>query len=272
MNVNSVIKAQGLKAQPLPQFSASVQETQPTDGIQLSDSARKASLIEAMVRVTPNEEATAKLVECLSLLPTEALERIREYGTKFEIHDKNADNLPYYARLLTKPNQAGAYSPTANVVVTDQNNITPRILVHESIHALDMALGQPSAQKPWTVARDIARQSRQCIRPYATHNSAEYFADNLAASLFTKEKLTSVLAQDLRTKTGLMGQSKQELVANHVHYHKEGQQQADSLAAKLCQRFWEVMPQYPKATPQPALTPEEYKQVLIARARAKRNS
>ena len=138
------------------------------------------------------------------------------------------------------------------------------------MHALDMALGQPSAQKPWTVARDIARQSRQCIRPYATHNSAEYFADNLAASLFTKEKLTSVLAHDLRTETGLMGQSKQELVENHVHYHQEGQQQVDPLAAKLCQRFWEVMPQYPRATPRPALTPEEYKQVLVTRARARR--
>lgn len=269
MNVNKAIAVPSLRNQ-LPRFSTTVQEFQPTDGIQLSDAARKASLIEGMVRVTPGDEATAKLVDVLSMLPAEALERISEYGTKFEVHDKNAENLPYYARLLTKPNQAGAYSPTANVVVADENNLTPRILVHEAMHALDMALGQPSAQKPWTVARDIARQSRQCIRPYATHNSAEYFADNLAASLFTKEKLTSVLAHDLRTETGLMGQSKQELVENHVHYHQEGQRQSDPLAAKLCQRFWEVMPQYPRANPKPALTPEEYKQVLVARARARR--
>lgn len=271
MNVNNAIKAPGLKAQSLPLLSETLQEVSPADGIQLSDAARKASLIEAMVRVTPGDDATAKLVDVLSMLPAEALERINQYGTKFEIHDKNAENLPYYARLLAKPNQAGAYSPTANVVVADQNNITPRILVHEAMHALDMALGQPSAQKPWTVARDMARQTRQCIRPYATHNSAEYFADNLAASLFTKEKLTSVLAHDLRTETGLMGQSKQELLEQHVHYHKEGQQQADPLGAKLCQRFWEVMPQYPTAAPRPALTPEEYKQVLVARARARRS-
>ena len=271
MNVNNVLRAQSLKAHSLSFPSASMPESPPSDGLLLSDAARKASLIEAMVRVTPGDEATAKMVDVLSMLPVEALERISDYGTKFEIHDKNAENLPYYARLLTKPSQAGAYSPTANVVVADQQNLTPRILVHEALHALDMALGQPSAQKPWTVARDIARQSRQCIRPYATHNSAEYFADNLAASLFTKEKLAGVLAHDLRTETGLMGQTKQELVANHAYYHQEGQQQADPLAAKLCQRFWDVMPQYAKATPKAALTPEEYKQVLVARARARRS-
>ena len=141
VNVNKVPRAQGLKAHSLSPLSASVQEAQSADGIHLSDAARKASLIEAMVRVTPGDEATAKMIEVLSMLPSEALERMSQYGTRFEIHDKNAESLPYYARLLTKPHQAGAYSPTANVVVADQNNITPRILVHEAMHALDMALG-----------------------------------------------------------------------------------------------------------------------------------
>jgi nucleotide-binding universal stress UspA family protein len=242
----------------------------PGDGLALSDSARKSVLIESMIRVSPNEKATEKLISSLSLLPTEALERIKEYGTRFEVHDKNAESLPLYARHLTKPNLAGAYSPTANVVFVDQNNITPRILVHESLHALDMALGQPSAQKPWTVARDMARQSRKAIRAYATHNSSEYFADNLAASLFSKEDLTRTLVHDLRTQTGTQGLSKQELVANHAHYHREGQEQADPLAAKLCQRFWEVMPKYPEAKPRPALTPREYKAVLVDRLQKKR--
>ena len=235
-----------------------------SDGLVLSDAARKSVLIESMVRATPNEEATEKLISSLSLLPTEALERIREYGTCFEVHDKNAEQLPLYAHHLKKPNLAGAYSPTANVVFVDQDNITSRILVHESLHALDMALGQPSAQKPWTVARDFARQSRKAIRAYATHNSSEYFADNLAASLFSKEELTRVLAHDLKTDTGTQGLSKQELVTSHVHYYREGQEKADPTAAKLCRRFWEVLPKYPRAQPKPALNSQEYRQELLA--------
>jgi hypothetical protein len=240
-----------------------------SDGLFLSDAARKSVLIESMVRVTPNEKATEKLISSLSLLPTEALERIHDYGTRFEVHDKNAEELPLYAHHLKKPHVAGTYSPTANVVFVDQNNITPRILVHESLHALDMALGQPSAQEPWTVARDKARQSRKAIRPYATHNSSEYFADNLAASLFSKEDLTRVLAHDLRTETGTQGLSKQDLVTSHVYYNREGQEQADPLAAKLCRRFWEVLPRYPRAEPKPALSPQEYRQELLLRKRMK---
>lgn len=240
------------------------------DGLSLSDAARKSALIASMVRVSPNEAATEKLIDSLSMLPLEALERVNEYGTRFEVHDKHASDLPLYARHLAKPNLAGAYSPTANVVFVDQNNITPRILVHETIHALDMALGQPSAQKPWTVARDMARQSRQAIRAYATHNSSEYFADNLAASLFSKESLTRVLAHDLKEQVGTEGLSKEQLIKNHIHYHAEGQQAADPLAAKLCQRFWEVLPGYPRANARPALSPEEYRAVLTQKALQKR--
>ena len=90
MNVNNVLRVQGLKVHSLSHSVTSVHEAQPPDGLHLSDAARKASLIEAMVRVTPGDEATAKMVDVLSMLPAEALERISDYGTKFEIHDKNA--------------------------------------------------------------------------------------------------------------------------------------------------------------------------------------
>jgi hypothetical protein len=250
------------------QGSASVELS---DSAQISDSGRKAALIGDMIRVSPGSEASEKMMKALEFLPTEALERISEYGTKYEIYDKSANDLPLYAKKLNKANLAGAYSPTANVVFVDQDNITARILVHESLHALDSSLGEPSAQKPWTVARDIARSSRNAIRPYATHNSSEYFADNLAASLFGKSQMTELLVHDYRHQIGTEGLSKEDLVKTHVNYHREGQAQADPLAQKLCDKFWKVLPHYPKANPKPALSPDQYRAKLLEMHR-QRNS
>lgn len=237
---------------------------QRVDQAEMSPEARKLALLDAMIRVSPDEQARQKMLDALSHLPQEAVSRIAQYGTCYEVYDKNATDLPLYARHLQKPNLDGAYSPTANVVFVDQNNITPRVLLHESMHALDMALGEPSAQKPWSVARERAYQSRQAIRPYATLNSSEYFADNLAASLFSKESLSRQLAQDLRDGTAVAGITKQQLVENHAFYHREGQREIDPLGSKLCERFWQVLPNYPRVESRPALTPHEYREVKVA--------
>jgi hypothetical protein len=240
--------------------------------VEVSGLGVKTALIESMIRVAPNQKAQESMVAALSYLPLEALQRISEFGTKLEVYDKTQSDLPLYAKHLEKPNLAGAYSPTANVIFVDENNITARILVHESMHALDASLGNPSSQKPWTVARDLARSTRQAIRPYATHNSAEYFADNLAASLFGKEEMTKLLVHDYHHGIGTEGLDKRELVSSHIHYHREGQAQADSLGSKLCSRFWEVLPQYPRAEPKAALTPQEYRTELVERLRRKKRS
>ena len=216
-----------------------------------------------MIRVSPGSEETEKMVEAFSYLPMEALQRISDYGTKIEVFDKHAEGLPLYAQRLTKANLAGAYSPTANVVFVDKDNITPRIIVHEAMHALDMALGEPSKQKPWTVARDIARSKRQFIRPYASHNSHEYFADNLAASLFSKEQMIGILATDFKEENGTKGLTKEHLIKDHLHYNKEAQKKADPIAGALVEKFWKVLPKYPRAAPKPALSPQEYREELL---------
>lgn len=236
----------------------------------LSDDALKAMLIQKMIRVEHDDQSTAQLIEALKPLPLEALERIARYGTRLEVYDKSSPDLPLYANHLRKPNLAGAYSPTANVVFVDKDNVTGRILVHEAIHALDMSLGQPSAQSPWTVARDQARQSRQAIRPYATHNSAEYFADNLAASLFSKAAMTELLANDWAGGVGIVGLDKDQYALEHTHYHQEGQTEADPIGAKLCKKFWEVLPKYGEVAPRPALSAQEYREHMLEQLRRKK--
>lgn len=233
------------------------------DQASLSETALKQKLIADMIRISPGLEESEKMVEALSYLPAEALQRISDYGTKIEVFDKQAERLPLYARKLTKSNLAGAYSPTANVIFVDKDNITPRILVHESMHALDSALGGPSQQKPWTVARDVARQKLQFIRPYASHNSAEYFADNLAASLFSKDQIVKILSIDLQEKNGTEGLTKEHLVKDHLSYNREDQKKADPIAGALVERFWEVLPKYPVAETRPALSPQQYRQELL---------
>ncbi|CAN0509869.1 unnamed protein product, partial [Phaeothamnion confervicola] len=67
--------------------------------------------------------------------------------------------------------------------------ITPLVLLHEFSHALDRSLGDVSERDDWKRATQKSLESRACIRPYATRNSAEYFADNLAAHLIPDDKL-----------------------------------------------------------------------------------
>lgn len=273
--IMNVLGAHRLRqAQKLHSATVSTPDEEPVvrEQSSLSESAQKLQILESMVRHTPNVEAKNKMVAALSILPMEVLTRISDYGTKLEVYDKNAQELPLYAHHLKKPHLSGAYSPTANVLFVDQNNITPRILVHESMHALDMALGEPSAQKPWTTARDIARSTRKAIRPYATHNSAEYFADNLAASLFDKEQMVSLLSKDWLTGVGVSGLSRSHLDKDHSYYHREGQAQVDPLGSKLCDRFWQVLPKYGAAKPKPALTPAQYRAHLVKLHRARKGA
>lgn len=244
--------------------SGQAETTTPAETASISDEAQKANLIESMIRHVPNPEASEKLVASLSVLPLEALGRIAAYGTKLEVYDKNASDLPLYARHLQKPNLAGAYSPAANVLFVDQDNITPRIMAHEAMHALDMSLGQPSSEKPWTVARDVARSTRKAIRPYATHNSAEYFADNLAASLFDRDTMDSLVRKDWLTGVGVAGLERPQLEGTHQYYHREGQAEVDPLGAKLCEKFWQVLPRYGSVAAKPALTPNQYRAHLVA--------
>ncbi|MBN9415400.1 MAG: hypothetical protein J0I12_08155 [Candidatus Eremiobacteraeota bacterium] len=215
----------------------------------------KCDLIDSMIRALPGPEQRQQLQAALQGMPTEALARIAQYGTALEVYDKNAPGIPLYAQHLKKPNCDGAYSPTANVVFVDQNNITPLVLLHELSHALDMALGEVSKNPEWVAGRDQARATRACIRPYATHNSAEYLADNLAAHLIPDQELPSMLRARLRQQPQL---DKMEVVREHVNYCQGKQKQVDATAFQLCADLLNALPGLPEALPRPALTPQEY--------------
>lgn len=226
----------------------------------------KCDLIDSMIRSVPGPTQRQQLQAALQLMPTEALARISHYGTVLEVYDKNQAGLPLYAQHLRKPNCDGAYSPTANVVFVDQNNITPLVLLHELSHALDMAVGEISKRPEWLNGCAQARASRVCIRPYATHNSAEYLADNLAAHLIPDAQLPSMLGKRLQQQPQL---DKVELARFHVNYCHGRQQLADPSAFQLCADLLAALPTLPEAKPRPALTPEEYltakKTELLAR-------
>ena len=227
----------------------------------------KCALVESMIRTVPNEGCRLELQQALQAMPSEALARIAEYGTVLEVYDKNAADLPLYAQHLRKPHLVGAYSPTANVVFVDQHNITPLVLLHEVSHALDMALGEPSKGSGWVEGCPQPRPSRACIRPYATHNSAEYFADNLAAHLIGDAQLPSMLKTRLQQQPQL---DKTELVKAHVNYCNGRQRLADSTAYGLCADLLQAMPSLPQAAPRPALGAEEYLAVKRAELLARK--
>lgn len=252
-----------LRKAALQQRASEVSHAPIQDAVEISETARKDALVRGMIRVSANSESNQKMIRALRHLPMEALQRISDFGTKIEIHDKEADNLPLYAQNLRKPYLSGVYSPTANLLVVDKDNVTARVVVHEAMHALDKSLGEPSLQKPWTIARDLARKTRKAIRPYATHNSLEYFADNLAASLFDQATMKAILAEDFRTGTAIGGLSQQDILENHAHYHREGQAEVDPIGSKLCNKFWSVLPQYRAMPTQKALSPEEYRGKIL---------
>lgn len=222
-----------------------------------------------MIRVVPDQQVRRQLHETLQSVPSEALARVAQYGTVLEVYDKNAQELPLYAQHLRKPHCDGSYSPTANVVFVDQSNVTPLVLLHEFSHALDMAMGEVSKQASWVDGCARALTTRTCIRPYATRNPAEYFADNLAAHMIEDPKLVGMLQARLRQQPGL---DKLELARSHVNYSRGRQQKADPTAHQLCAELFAQLPTLPQAPPRPALTPDQYRQVKLAELRQRKQS
>lgn len=258
------MQIRALPAQPPVRF-APARAVAPASASPLD--ATKCALIDSMIRTVPDQGCRVQLQQALQAMPSEALARIAEYGTVLEVYDKNAAGLPLYAQHLRKPHLDGAYSPTANVVFVDQHNITPLVLLHEVSHALDMALGEPSKNSAWVEGCAQARATRMCIRPYATHNSAEYFADNLAAHLIGDSQLPGMLKARLQQQPQL---DKSELVKAHLNYCHGRQLQADSTAHRLCAELLQAMPGLPQAAARPALSPEAYLAVKRAELLARK--
>ena len=239
----------------------------PAAAASISDCFAGENLIYDMIRVAPNEEARRAVVDALSLMPTEALARVSQYGTRIEVYDRTQADLPLYAKHLQKPNLSGAYSPTANVIFFDQHNITPLVLLHEFFHALDRAVGDPSQSQDWQKACEQSRATRVCIRPYATHNSAEYFADNLAAHTIPDDKLPSLMGRDWKLGINTEGLGKDVFVKNHMNYSQGRQAKADPQAYAMAADFLSRLPSLGASAPRPALTPAEYREVKLAELR-----
>lgn len=235
----------------------------PATRVEAAEPSIQERLIDSMIRHCPDEASRLALIESLRAMPLEALARVAEFGTRLEVWDRRSSELPLYAQHLRKPNVLGAYSPTANVVFVDKERITPLILLHEFSHALDSAVGDISQSSPWQSARDQARATRVCIRPYATHNSAEYFADNLAAHLIPDSQLPALLGQRIA-----QGEDRQELVRQHAGYSHSRQRQADPQAYSMVAEFLKQLPELAAAPPRPALSPAQYRAVKVAQLQA----
>lgn len=242
---------------------------QPLPVLERQLDATKCALIDSMIRVIPNPEVRRQLHEALQNVPTEALARVSQYGTALEVYDKNAAGLPLYAQHLRKPHCDGSYSPTANVIFVDQSNVTPLVLLHEFSHALDMSVGEISRQPDWQQGCAQALASRSCIRPYATRNSAEYFADNLAAHMIDDSQLVGMLQARLRQQPGL---DKLQLAQSHLNYSRGRQLQVDPSAHQLCAGFLQRLPLLPEAAARPALTPEAYRAVKVAELKQRKQT
>lgn len=221
--------------------------------------AEKEAVIRSMVRKAPNEEAVCDVVEALSAYPEEALERVRDYGTKLEIYDfAGGDQVPDYLPTLAQANSLGAYNTKANVLGVDKSDLAPFVLLHEFAHALDASLGNVSEQPEWKGAHKLAQFTNQVVRPYAKHDSSEFMAENTAAFLISDEALYPMLEEGFSKGLGTNGADERSYFSENHNFCKGRLERIDPEAYKMVGNLFEGLAERPTVTPQPAMTLEQW--------------
>jgi hypothetical protein len=241
-------------------------ESAPLDGVEWS-AGRPLGIdpVTAMIRRSCGAQSIQAVQEALRHFPMEALQRIADYGTRIEIFDLSRDDLPLYAHNLSKPNVAGCYSPRANVLCIPSHNISPLVLLHEMAHALDLSLGEVSAGAEWQQAHAQACATRQLVRPYASKNVGEYFAENVAAHLIPDSQLKGMLLAALPNA----GVEPAAFVKNHQNYSRGRLALADRLGSERAEQLFRNLAEQPPPRVRPALDEDQYRaemqQLLAAR-------
>ena len=224
-----------------------------------SPSKEKEAVIRSMIRKAPNEELVCDVVEALSAYPEQALERVRDYGTKLEIYDfAGGDQVPDYLPTLAQDNSLGAYNTKANVLGVDKRDLAPFVLLHEFAHALDASMGNVSEQPEWKGAHKLAQFTNQVVRPYAKFDSSEFLAENTAAYLINDDALYPMLEEGFAKGLGTNGADERSYFSENHNFCNGRLERIDPEAHRMVGELFEGLADRPAVAPQPAMTLEQW--------------
>lgn len=231
--------------------------------------SEKEQVILSMIRRVPDSEALTDVVEALSAYPKEALERVRDFGTRVEVYDHDGgEAFPNYMPTLAHPQVVGAYNTVANVLGIEDDNLSPFVLLHEFAHALDASMGNVSAQPEWKGGHKVASSTNQVIRDYARHDSSEYLAENTTAFLIADEALHPLVEKGLSEQIATEGLSQREYLQMHQNYSTGRLERVDSIGYQLVDQFLASIADAPPPTPLPAMDETQFGQWLSQRQAA----
>jgi len=219
-----------------------------------------------MIRKAPDCESVCDVVEALSAYPKQALERVRDFGTKLEVYDHDGgDTFPNYMPTLEHPQVVGAYNTVANVLGIEDDNLSPFVLLHEFAHALDASLGNVSDQAAWKGAHKLASTTNQVIRDYAKHDASEYLAENTAAYLAADEALYPLVEKGLAENIATEGLSEREYMRMHQNYCHGRLERVDPNGFHLADNLLNSVDQVPTVQPQTAMDETQFADWLSQR-------
>lgn len=253
---------------PVSSYEAKCEPCQ--DRVAIGDekpSVEKEAIIRSMLRKAPSEELVCDVVEALSAYPQEALERVRDFGTKVEVYDFSAgDQVPDYLPTLAQDNSLGAYNTKANVLGVDKSDLAPFVLLHEFAHALDASLGNLSESPEWKGAHKLAEFTNQVVRPYAKADSSEFMAENLAAYLISDEALYPMLEDGFAKGLGTNGADERAYFSENHNFCNGRLKSIDPQAHAMVGDLLSGLAAQPAVTSKPAMTAQEWEQWKQANA------
>ena len=230
---------------------------------------QKEQVIRSMIRRVPDSEALEDVVEALSAYPQEALERVRDFGTRLEVYDHDGgESFPNYMPTLAHPQVVGAYNTVANVLGIEDDNLSPFVLLHEFAHALDASMGNVSEHPEWKGGHKAASTTNQVIRDYARHDPSEYLAENTAAFLVADEALYPLVEKGLTEQIATDGLSEREYLQMHQNYCKGRLERVDPIGFQLVGQFLASIDDAPAPKPLPAMDEAQFAEWLSLRPAA----
>lgn len=228
------------------------------------DRAAKESVIRGMIRKSPDEHVTARVVDDLCAYSLLALRTVSDYGTKIEVYDFQAgDAVPEYLPTLGRPGYVGAYNTKANVLGFDRHNADTFTVLHEFMHALDEALDTPSRSPDWRGACQLASNTNRTVRNYAKWEPAEYMAESGTAYVIADANLPGLVDRGVRE--GALGLGDREYMQMCQNYSNERLRTIDPDGWKMVDDLLHgQLATAPRRAPRPAMTEPQWRDFLSA--------